>query len=440
MENKSAQFNELKKVQDLVDNIRKSYHRGWEAVTARNHCNTLIGALNEYIVSVKQVVSEKENLEEFYREEWPHVRAVFVKSFERLKEEVDVPLNRPDVPIQLKGSQPSVSDTTNHLRNQVEALKLTIQRLTLQLQEAENLNRQLEGQANSTSQTLQQQIAEQQEQIQQLEAQLKEMAEFDDELALKLVGCYDGNPSRLEQFIRQVKYLDGRTSDTHKATLKSFVETRLSGKAANVAVGAENLQAIITKLQTHCRSGVTSKVIRARLAATRQKDTSISFTKEVDELAAQLEAAYIEEGVNPEKAAELTMDTAVTTLTNGAKNAQVRLIMKAGNFKTLSEATERVLKEDTGSNEVAQILGIRGVRRYNYNNRNNRGRGRTYNNYRGNGRRSNNNYRNNNRGQRNNYGNSSRQVRITNGNDRGDRGDHQENDHGPQERLGAQAN
>lgn len=263
---------------------------------------------------------------------------------------------------------------------------------------------------------------------------IADMSIFDIKTATALVPTCDGAPDKVEQFIDAAKLMVTLTPDDQQGVLLSFVKTRLTGKARSVAHAETTLSALLQKLSTHCKPVQNSESLRAKLSATRQKMDTVTFTTQVCELAEKLEAQYIAEGITPEAATALTKGFAVEALQKGAKNPQTRLLMKAGNFTSVSEAVTKLLKEDTDAGEVAQIL------RLGHGNRGNGsrgGRGNYRGNYRGNNSRRGNSHRggyrsNNYRGQDQRPNQQTRNVRQLESNP--------ENQQGPHncQRLGAQ--
>lgn len=189
-----------------------------------------------------------------------------------------------------------------------------------------------------------------------------DMATFDVRLATSLVEPYDGSPENLESFIDSVEFLYTQTPENARDTMVSFLKTRLRGKARNLASNLTSLNDIKATLKAHCASKVSSETIHARLVNLRQKENSSKFCDEVQQLTDKLLAAYIAEGVSPEASTRLANQFGVESLIHGSRNPQTKLLLKAGNYKSLNEATTKMLKEDVATEEVTQILSMAGSR------------------------------------------------------------------------------
>lgn len=167
----------------------------------------------------------------------------------------------------------------------------------------------------------------------------------------------------------------------------------------------------------------------AKLNALRQTNTAELFGCEVEKLTEQLKSTYINTGMPPDLATKMATDSGVDTLIKGAKNPNTKLIIQAGTFSTVTDAVQKMLKNDVPPDNTAQMFwntrgnnsnrfhggrGMRGnMRNLHSNNQNNsysnynrRGRG-SYNTryfHSGNSRFSNNRFQNNGRGRGNGRG------------------------------------
>lgn len=103
----------LLRINSLLENISKSYISGWEPETRVAHANSLINALNIYIVGAKQNVNADPDLAKEYQEEWRgKVRKKFITAFQRLGEadSLDITDELPTTPYQfLTPPQPDLS-------------------------------------------------------------------------------------------------------------------------------------------------------------------------------------------------------------------------------------------------------------------------------------------------------------------------------------------
>jgi hypothetical protein len=121
-------------------------------------------------------------------------------------------------------------------------------------------------------------------------------------LADKLVPkSFNGDVSGLISFIDAITLLKANC-EGHEGNAVNFVKTRLIGKA-RLAVTDEiqNLDKIIQILKQKC-SGEKSHTIDAKLLTLKHngKD-AVSFTNQINDLAASLQSAYLSEGVRADK-------------------------------------------------------------------------------------------------------------------------------------------
>lgn len=181
---------------------------------------------------------------------------------------------------------------------------------------------------------------------------------FNLQQAISLVQTYDGNSKTLQHFIDSITFLNKITRAADNMLLLQFIKTRLVNKARDVAAQETTLETLIAKLREHCVSAVNSDTLRARLNAVRQRNDASKFAQEVEDLTNQLGNQYITEGVPPLVATKLANTAGIATIQKGARNPQTKLLLMAGNFTTLADATTKLLTEDNKPNEVASILAL----------------------------------------------------------------------------------
>lgn len=177
-------------------------------------------------------------------------------------------------------------------------------------------------------------------------------------LGTAVVQVYDGSQEGLSPFIDSV----GLFVDTVKAefvtataaqktaadvTVKKFVMTRLIGKARS-AVGENpaDLDEILNHLKNRCGLATSSDVYVSKLGALKQSGDVNKFTTEVENLTFLLEKAYITEQIPVDVANKMAIKQGVKALSTGVRNPDTRLILKAGQFATLSAAIEKTLSNE----------------------------------------------------------------------------------------------
>lgn len=114
-------------------------------------------------------------------------------------------------------------------------------------------------------------------------------------------------------------------------------------------------------------------------------------------MCAQLENAYISDNIPAATAARMAVSAGVKSLTNGIKTQDSKLLLKAGQFSTISSAIQKVLENEPSSSQSTQIFVANKAKPNdrNYNHPNNYNRSNN-NGFRGRGRFNNNRYPNNN--------------------------------------------
>lgn len=219
-------------------------------------------------------------------------------------------------------------------------------------------------------------------------------------MGTSIVQVYDGNQAGLGSFIDSVMlFVDTVNTEFETATaaqkaagtatLIRFIKTRLTGKARD-AVGdnAQNIDDIINKLKTRCGTITSPDVFISKMNATKQVGDITKFTNEIENLALLLERAYINENIPVDVATTMATKQGVKALCSGVRNNETKLLLKAGQFTTLSSAIEKALEnETTSSNHTAQIMYTakrgQGYRGRGYTNSNYGQRGHNYNGNRG---------------------------------------------------------
>lgn len=170
-------------------------------------------------------------------------------------------------------------------------------------------------------------------------------------LAATLLPQFDGNENRLESTISALKALDTLVNNDNRAIAIQVILSRLEGKARS-AVSAHPLTVteIITSLEQKCKTIQSPEAVVAKLNATKQSRSIVDFAEKIEKLSLDLEKTYLAEQVPLGSATRLASKAAVKALANGVKNSEIQLILKAGQFETLSAAVTKAteLEADQG--------------------------------------------------------------------------------------------
>lgn len=102
------------------------------------------------------------------------------------------------------------------------------------------------------------------------------------------------------------------------------------------------------------------EAVVAKLNATRQTSTIVDFTDKIEKLALELEKTYLTENVPLVSATRLASKAAVKALTNGVKNSEIQLILKAGQFENLTSAITKVTELEADQSQQKQVFWTNG--------------------------------------------------------------------------------
>lgn len=203
-----------------------------------------------------------------------------------------------------------------------------------------------------------------------------------------LLPQYSGEGEKLNCTIAALNACKVLISEANKEVAIQVILSRFDGKARS-AVGdnPRTIEEIIEKLTNKCKSTIAPETIVAKLNATRQTGDLAKFTDQVENLTLQLERAYINEKVPDETATRLAVKAGIKALAIGVKNNETRLVLKAGQFTTLSAAVEKMSENESPTYGTTNILHYRTQNtrgnayhgnRNNYRNRGNSNRNNNY--------------------------------------------------------------
>lgn len=197
------------------------------------------------------------------------------------------------------------------------------------------------------------------------------MPKVDIKLGTTLVQMYDGTPDNLNSFLDAVALFNdtvleefATATPAEKATATEitlkFIKTRLTGNARQAISGAQTLNEILNKLKEQCTSKVNSDNIKAKLGALKQKGSLDDFCDQVERLTLRLAAAYNNEDIPANKAKQMATKQGVDTLINGLNNNDTKIILRAGKFENINDATQKIHECDQTKTTQAQVFVARG--------------------------------------------------------------------------------
>ncbi len=161
-------------------------------------------------------------------------------------------------------------------------------------------------------------------------------------LASNILPEFDGTPEELQRFIDAIELVD-KFSEQHMIIAVAITKTKLKGTARNFVQNEDTLIAVRDRLKK-CIKPETSVLIISKLKNLEQfNKTPNEYIKELEILTTALKRAYIVEGLSVDLAEEYTTDKTVEVIKMNSISDKVKLIMDAGNFKTVSEACTKFL-------------------------------------------------------------------------------------------------
>lgn len=467
----------------MLENISKSYLRGFIEKTRLKHANTLIGLLNTF--SKESLILPPE-FKALNFEEYKNVRHHAHTAFQQLRVQVNIPevLFTVPIPLLVSSSVPGnespeeeetevaeLNDSSNDGLN--VSFKDPIPQLSTSQRPIVQQSKFGQSQANPGSS---QNAATGNNQSGTLSGSLQvnnlnppapnpnptppapnpnpptrnppnqKMANILD-IADKLVRHqFDGDAAKLTPFIDALTLLNLQTPADQQITAVAFVKTRLLGEARDCLTNETTLLEVIATLRRNIKVPTSAEVLNKLQGIQHREQTSAEFAKEVDNLAGMLKRAYINEGVALASATSYVTREVTKSLLSNAPTQHAKAVLDAKPFASPGEATAKYVELVSVKPPSASINFFRGNRRggnnggrgyHNGNNRNNNRREYRNNNnrgnreYRNNNNRGNREYRNNNNN-RHHRDNNSRRVNAYEAAPENDRGPQQPQ----QQRLG----
>lgn len=162
-----------------------------------------------------------------------------------------------------------------------------------------------------------------------------------------LIPQYSGEGDKLNSIIAALNASKVLITNDNRAVALQVILSRFEGKARS-AVGDNpaSVDVIIEKLKEKCKVTVAPETVVAKLNATKQNGEISKFTEQIEKLTLELERAYISEDVPVETASRMAVKAGVKALASGVKNNETRLLLKAGQFSTLSSAVEKLTENE----------------------------------------------------------------------------------------------
>lgn len=170
---------------------------------------------------------------------------------------------------------------------------------------------------------------------------------LDISLAIKLIERFDGDSTKLLNFIENVNLLQSYSTGVPIPDIISFVKTRLIGPAHGAIDGAATLNQVADKLKTKFGVRITPKAIENEMLTLKQGKKTISeFGTEINNLAAKLAAAHVSQGTfdNEASAAAIVQPIAVNAFSTGLRDTQTSFFIKARNPTSLTKAISDALE------------------------------------------------------------------------------------------------
>nr|XP_029731195.1 uncharacterized protein LOC115267842 [Aedes albopictus] len=172
-----------------------------------------------------------------------------------------------------------------------------------------------------------------------------------------LVPQYEGESEKLSCVLDALRAVNTLITDATRQMSIQVILARFSGKARNaIGQNPQTVQEIIDALEQRCKSTETPEMIIAKLNSMKQQGEISKFTECVEKLTTQLENAYISDNIPAQTAAKMAVSAGVKSLTNGIKTQDSKILLKAGQFSTISSAIQKVLENEPSASQPTQMF------------------------------------------------------------------------------------
>lgn len=158
----------------------------------------------------------------------------------------------------------------------------------------------------------------------------------------QLILPFNGDGEKLNGTIAALNACKVLITNENRAVAIQVVLSRFEGKArAAVGDNPQNIDEIIDKLTNKCKITVAPETVIAKLHATKQVGELTKFTEQIEKLTLDLERSYLNEKVPVDTATRMSVKAGVKALVSGLRSEESKLLLKAGQFTSLSSAIEK---------------------------------------------------------------------------------------------------
>ncbi|XP_055837524.1 translation initiation factor IF-2-like [Episyrphus balteatus] len=183
-------------------------------------------------------------------------------------------------------------------------------------------------------------------------------------IATKLLPEFDGKVENLNKFINALDLLE-TIKETNEAIAIKLIKTKLNQTVSRLLTNETTIEAIKVTLVTNIKHQSPQNITAKLLSIKQQNKTDNDFAKEVESLTQQLETAYISDGLSPQLAKSYSAQSAVKAIKTNAKSSEVKMLMRAGQFSTASEALTKFIELGAESTDTVNINYINKSRNFN---------------------------------------------------------------------------
>ncbi|XP_033236585.1 uncharacterized protein [Drosophila pseudoobscura] len=150
---------------------------------------------------------------------------------------------------------------------------------------------------------------------------------------------FDGSKQSLQRFLTALKITDRTNGDQEDLAIE-VIKSKITGSILYKVQSEQTINGIIQKLNDNVKRE-SSDVIKAKISNIKQKGkTASQYTTDIDNLRKQLEASYIDEGLDADNANKFSTKESIAAMTRNCEHDKLRLLLEAGNFNTFNDAME----------------------------------------------------------------------------------------------------
>ena len=184
-------------------------------------------------------------------------------------------------------------------------------------------------------------------------------ARIDLNLAIKIIDRYDGEPTKLPNFIENIDLLISHSVNVPVNDIINFIKTRLIGTAHGAINDAVTIDEVKTKLRQKFSVKLTPRAIQNEMNAMKQGKKTISeYGDQIAELTVKLAAAHVSQGTFQDEASAdaIVQPIAVHAFTTGLRDKQSSFFVTARNPQTLSRAISDALEVTSTSESTENVF------------------------------------------------------------------------------------